>query len=278
MKRIEKKKKRKTNKEMKYRKTSLFKILLKQIFIKNIKFNFILCILLFIPEIFNFVFNYFFENFVGILNKFIEFNYDYSIIRGALLAILTTININEGYTIFTKEKKWENRLKKEVEIIYLNNLISLNNILRTNYYIPECFYINLFKIGKETDLLIIENIKKDVDKYDFIEQLKIKFKKYVDELNSIYLNIPYDISYDFLYLEQFFYKFINQKKYINNLQILLEQKPKNEKELIWLNELKILIDNFEEDFLEKNVITSNILGKLNLEIRYLQSLINFDIN
>lgn len=278
MKRIEKKKKRKTNKEMKYRKTSLFKILLKQIFIKNIKFNFILCILLFIPEIFNFVFNYFFENFVGILNKFIEFNYDYSIIRGALLAILTTININEGYTIFTKEKKWENRLKKEVEIIYLNNLISLNNILRTNYYIPECFYINLFKIGKETDLLIIENIKKDVDKYDFIEQLKIKFKKYVDELNSIYLNIPYDISYDFLYLEQFFYKFINQKKYINNLQILLEQKPKNEKELIWLNELKILIDNFEEDFLEKNVITSNILGKLNLEVRYLQSLINFDIN
>lgn len=255
------------------------RILFKQIFIKNIIFNIILTIFLFLPEIINLFSHNYYTFILNTPNKYIEINFDYSLLRVAFLAIMTSMNINDSYSIFCKVKKWNKYFLIEAQNIYLNNLISLNNILRYKYfYIPSIWNTNLSKICAANDTLIIKNLRNGLDNYNFIVQLQTQFEKYINELIKILLNVPIDEKYDYTLLKKFYYKFINQKKFINTFKNSIYSKVNNEKELIMLLELTNLINEFEESFLENDFITSNSMGKLNLEVRYLKALINFNID
>ncbi len=105
----------------------------------------------------------------------------------------------------------------------------------------------------------------------------MQYKKYINELEKILLTVPIDNHIDYQLLEKFYYEFINQRKYIKTFKNSISSKVQNENELILLLELTDLINEFEENFLNRSFITSNSIEKLNLEIRYLKALINIDI-
>ena len=255
-----------------------FRILINQFFRENIIFNITLTILIFLPEIINILYNNYNTYILNIPNKYIEIDFDYSLLKGAFIAILTSMNINESYSKFCKTKKWNKYFLNETKTIYLNNLISLNNILRYNYfYVPSLWTENLTKISNENDILIIENQRKKLDNSYLINQLKVQYKKYITELEEILLTAPIDNQYDHILLNKFYNKFINQKKFIIIFKNSISSKVKNEKELISLLKLTHFIDEFEENFLNKSFITDNLIEKLNLEINYLKALINIKI-
>lgn len=259
-----KKQKKRTNNKKKFRKTYLFKIILKQIFKENFKFNIFLVVILFIPKI---------------LSQFNLFNLNidvYNIYIGSLLSIITAININEGYTLYRKEYVWNN-YRNLILKMNLKILISINHLLSIRFYSLYDENLKIFdKINKEIDgylYSIIDCTEKDYEKE--INILKEKYKEYFKLFNSYnFLGKVWNRTIKKIELKQAYDEINNLKKLFIDFNKVVSRHDCAVSELVQLSKIFIALTDFETVYAIE--IKKNDLSKSNNQALFRSYIVIFD--
>jgi len=194
-----------------------------------------------------------------------------NIYLGSVIAILASININEGYNLFKTEKEWVKYYRDLFIALYINILYQVNELFNiiAEYYIPteintiENIYSDFIKIYKEMDE------SKYNKGYKFLLNKISEYKKIIEEnYNAQHKSnlTPFIISTDkggnILHS-------VNSTQ--NSLKIILDFISDNKnavKEKLIITELSTLISYFERTNSENFILisTSNLvrlIDKLN---------------
>lgn len=157
-------------------KNSFIKIIFTQIFIKNLKFNLFLFFLFFIPQIVKIII--YSQILINININIREIkDEDFLMFKGVIISIFSTININDSYHVFMKEKIWFKFYIKKFNNTYIEILILLNEIIKLT--LEKKGNVQFDEIYKSVGTAYFENIK-SFEKANCIKTFSLIYEQFAN--------------------------------------------------------------------------------------------------
>ncbi|MGD1818010.1 MAG: hypothetical protein ACPKNR_13335 [Pleomorphochaeta sp.] len=240
---------------------------------RNWKYNVFLIILLLLPSILSK--NNIIKIDSNILNIFI----------GAIIAIITSININEGYIAFCDKKEWY-VYREQLMYIYLFFILEIDMCLHNNFLKLENPLKKKYNDLNESILTFYKNLfeKKEEQNFEKIfNELQNLFKKYTPIYDEIKTSLSKNISYSNDTIQEYYKDILSCKYHIEHMLSLINniKEAKNEKiKLIEISHCFITLEmhiSSNSNYKLKNDYDS-ILYYINLELYIINSISEFDLH